>query len=329
MSLRDSEGRPRKVAVVGAAGYAGSLASMLVENHPQATLSAATSEKHAGRWLAAVAPENDLYVKLEAFDADQVAERSDAAIVGYPHGVASQAVAELRERGLPVVDLSGDNRLSGEAYARYYGGEAIPELLAESVYGLTELHRDEIRDAELVANPGCYATAATLALAPLRGRIAEVVVDGKSGVSGGGLEAALELDNKPYRPVGHPHIGELEQELGPDVPVTFVPHLSPEHQGLLVSCYVRPTFELTQSDLDELYQELYAGEPFVSVVPEPPGVNAVRHTNRCHVHAQVNPETGLIVAFGAIDNLWKGAAGQAVQNLNVMFGREEASGLER
>jgi N-acetyl-gamma-glutamyl-phosphate reductase len=278
-------------------------------------------------WLAEVCPENDLYVKLEPFDADAIAERSDAAIVGYPQGAAAPVVAELRERGLSVVDLSPDNRLSAEQYRRYYNGETIPELLAEAVYGLTELHRDEVRRAELVANPGCYATAAILALAPLREHIAEVVIDGKSGVSGAGRNAAAAADSQPYQVSGHPHIGELEQELGEDIPITFVPHLSPEHQGLLVSCYVRPSTELTQAEVDELYGEAYAGERFVKTTPWPPSVDAVKYTNQCHVHAKVNPDTGLITAFAAIDNLWKGAAGQAVQNLNLMTGRPETEGL--
>lgn len=327
LSNRAEPERPLRVATVGATGYAGTLTSTLVEGHPWMTLSAVTSEESAGRPLYEVCPESDLDLKLERFDADRIADGADVAMVGYPSGEAAPVVAELRERDLPVVDFSGDNRLSAERYARYYGGEAVPELLAEAVYGLTELHREEIREAELVANPGCYATAAILALAPLRGRIAEVIVDGKSGVSGAGRKAATAPDSKPYRPSGHPHIGELEQELGEGIPITFVPHLSPEHQGLLVSCYVRPVGELTQADLDELYRDAYADERFVRVLAKPPSVNAVKYTNQCHVHAKVNPDTGLIMAFGAIDNLWKGAAGQAIQNLNVMLGYDESGGL--
>lgn len=286
-----------------------------------------TSREDPGKPLREVCPESDLDAELESFDADAIAERSDAAVVGYPHGAAAPVVAELRERGLPVVDLSGDNRLSAERYERYYGGQAIPELLAEAVYGLTELHRDEISETELTANPGCYATAAILALAPLREYLAEVVVDGKSGKSGAGRDAEIEPDTKAYTVFGHPHLGELRQELRDDIPISFTPHRLPEHQGLLVSCYVTPNAELTQAEVNDLFHEAYFGEPFVRFGGEMPGLNEVRHTNQCRIAARVDPESGKIFVSAAIDNLWKGAAGQAIQNLNLMLGRNEAVGL--
>ena len=327
MSKPGPERERVRTAVVGATGYAGSEAAMRIGHHPELMLSTVTSETHQGRWLSEAAPENDQLVKLEEYDPDQIVERADAAIVGYPHGEAGPVAAELCERGLKVVDLSGDNRLPPAEYERYYGREAVSELQAEAVYGLTELHRDEIAEAELVANPGCYATAAILALEPLRGNIAEVVIDGKSGVSGAGREADLRHDSRPYGVSGHAHIGEIKREFGADVPITFVPHLLPTHQGLSVSCYVRLESELSQADVDELYQGAYAGERFVKVLDRPPSLNRVRYTNECHVYAEVDPETGLVKAFGAIDNLWKGAAGQAVQNLNLMTGRPETEGL--
>lgn len=327
MSKPGPERERVRTAVVGATGYAGSLGAMLVGHHPELTLSAVTSESRSGSWLSEAAPENDQLVKLESYDPDRIAERSDAAIVGYPHGEAGPVAAELRERGLKVVDLSGDNRLPAAEYERYYGREAVSELWAEAVYGLTELHRDEIAEAELVANPGCYATAAILALEPLRENIAEVVIDGKSGVSGAGREADLRHDSRAYSVSEHAHIGEIKQEIGADAPVTFVPHLLPIHQGLSVSCYVRLRSELSQADVDELYQGVYSGERFVKVLDRPPSLNRVQRTNECHVYAEVDPETGLVKAFATLDNLWKGAAGQAVQNLNLMTGRPETEGL--
>ncbi len=325
------ESEVSKVAVIGARGNAGGLAAELILHHPELELSmlTTTDERLIGKRTGVGSGHPDVVptAPLEGFDPDQVAERSDAAIVAYPHGESAPAVAELRERGVPVVDLSADNRLSAEAYARYYGGEAIPELLAEAVYGLTELNRDSLRDAELVANPGCYATAAILALAPLRERLAEVVVDGKSGISGAGRGADVVKDAKGYRPFAHPHLGELEQEL-PGADFRFVPHLIPEYQGLLVTCHVTLDRWLDQDEIDELYRGFYDGDSFVRVQAEPPGINEVRKTNRCHVSVHVDPETGNVVAFAAIDNLWKGAAGQAIQNLNVMTGRPETAGLE-
>ena len=315
------------VSVVGATGYAGALAARLIDGHPGLGLAAVTSREDSGKPLREIAPESELTAELESFDADSIAERSDAVIVGYPHGAAAPVVAELRQRGLPVVDLSGDDRLSAERYERYYGGQAIPELLAEAVYGLTELYRDEISEAELVANPGCYATAAILALAPLREYLTEVVIDGKSGVSGAGRNAVVAPDARPYDVSGHPHLGELRQELGEDIPITFTPHLLPEHQGLLVSCYVTPNTELTQAEVDDLFHEAYFGEPFVHFGGELPGINEVRRTNVGRIAARVDPESGKILVFSAIDNLWKGAAGQALQNLNLMLGLEETAGL--
>jgi N-acetyl-gamma-glutamyl-phosphate reductase len=242
-------------------------------------------------------------------------------------------VEDLRRRGLKVVDLSADFRLGQELYERYYQPHRAPALIAEAVYGLTELHRDEVREADLVAAPGCYPTAALLALAPLREVTRDAIVDAKSGVSGAGREAtgtthfvSVDENVNPYKVEGHRHRAELEQELG-DGPITFTPHLVPLDQGLLASCYVTPSRDLSRDEVDDLFRAAYEDEPFVELADSPPGVRDVRDTNICRVHATVEPATGRVLAFAAIDNLWKGAAGQAVQDLNLMLGLDEEEGL--
>ncbi|MEA2352379.1 MAG: N-acetyl-gamma-glutamyl-phosphate reductase [Thermoleophilaceae bacterium] len=323
-----------RVAVVGASGFAGALAAHLVYRHPGLELTAVTARSDAGRRLDHLYPRYRVPMELDAFDADRVSDGADAAIVGYPHGASAPVVEDLRRRGLKVVDLSADFRLDQELYERYYQPHAAPALLGEAVYGLTELHRDEVSGADLVAAPGCYPTAALLALAPLRELTKDAVVDAKSGVSGAGREATgtthfvtVDENVNPYGVEGHRHRAELEQELGDGAAITFTPHLVPLDQGLLASCYVTPTRELSADEVRDLFLDAYADEPFVELAGLPPGVRDVRDTNLCRIHATVEPATGRVLAFAAIDNLWKGAAGQAVQDLNLMLGLPEEEGL--
>ncbi len=323
-----------KVAVAGASGFAGALAAYLVQRHPDLDLTAVTARTDAGRRLDALYPRYRVHLELESLEPDELAERADAAIVAYPHGAAAPVVKALRDRGLAVVDLSADFRLEQDQYERYYRPHEAPALIDEAVYGLTELHRDEIRDAKLVAAPGCYPTAALLALAPLREISRDAVVDAKSGVSGAGREAtgtthfvSVDENVNPYGVEGHRHRAELERELGNGLPVTFTPHLLPLDQGLLASCYVTPEREVTADEVRELFRAAYEGEPFIELADSPPGVREVRDTNICRIHATVEPATGRVLAFAAIDNLWKGAAGQAIQDLNLMLGLEETAGL--
>jgi N-acetyl-gamma-glutamyl-phosphate reductase len=321
-----------RVAVAGASGFAGALAAHLVQRHPSLELTAVTARADAGRRLDSIYPRYRVGLELEPFDADRIADGADAAIVAYPHGAAAPVVEELRRRGLKVVDLSADFRLDRETYERYYQPHEAPALLDEAVYGLTELHRDAIAAADLVAAPGCYPTAAILALAPLRDQIADAVVDAKSGVSGAGRGAtesthfvAVDENVSPYGVEGHRHRAELEQEIGGRI--TFTPHLLPIDQGLLASCYVTPVDVLDAAGVRDLFESAYAGEPFVELVDAPPGVRDVRDTNFCRIHATVEPATGRVLVFAAIDNLWKGAAGQAIQDLNLMLGLPEEEGL--
>ena len=328
-----------RVLVAGASGFTGGLAARLVWRHPRLKLAAATSRGDAGTRLDRLYPRHRVPIELRELDLDRVSD-FDAAVVAYPHGAAAGLVAELRRAGLAVVDISADFRLRDiSVYERTYGGHGAPELLPEAVYGLTELHREAIRGTRLVANPGCYPTAALLALGPLAeaGLVADVVVSAASGVSGagrGGGErlhfAAVDENFSPYGVNGHRHQPEIVQELsdlGADGTTTFVPHLLPLDQGLLASCYVRLAREVDDDELRSLYLERYAGEPFVELVGEPPGVRDVRDTNLCLVHVALDRSAGRALAFAAIDNLWKGAAGQAIQNLNLMLGLDETEGL--
>lgn len=326
--------------VAGATGYTGALTARLVYEHPGLELVGVTGRSHVGERLDQVFPRHPVPLEIEELD-NQTIEKADAGIVAYPHGASAPVVAEMRGLGLVVVDLSADFRfLELPDYEKNYGGHGAPELLDGAVYGLPELDRESVAGAELVANPGCYPTAALLGLAPLvgAGLARDVVIDAKSGTSGAGRDGgeALSFVNvtenvRPYSPVGHRHRPEIVERLsllapgGESPPVTFVPHLLPIDQGELVSAYVATDEQPSQSELDELYRAFYSDEPFVEVVDSPPGVRDVRETNRCRIQVVAGDER--VVVFSVIDNLWKGAASQAIQNLNLMLGLPEGAGL--
>ncbi len=328
-----------RVAVIGASGYAGAIAAGLLHRHPGFELAHVTARSDVGRRLSDLHPRTRVPLELEAFDAE-IHGGADAALVAYPHGAAAPTVAALRERGVRVVDLSADFRLRDlPTYEQWYGPHGAPALLDGAVYGLPELYRDRLAAADIVANPGCYPTAALLGLAPLarEGLIADAIIDAKSGVSGAGREPTatthfISADENltPYKVDAHRHTPEIEQELallGADVRVTFTPHLVPLAQGEMTSCYVTPAREVDRDELRAIYAGAYAGEAWVEVVEGPPGVLEVRDTNYCRMSVHHDPRTGRVLVFSAIDNLWKGAASQAVQNLNLMFGRDESEGL--
>jgi N-acetyl-gamma-glutamyl-phosphate reductase len=325
------------VAVFGAGGFTGALTARLLFSHPRFELRWLTGRADVGRRLDELYPYHRVPLTLEELDLDRHAA-VDCAVVAYPHGSAAPLVYELRQRGVRVVDLSADFRLRDIAdYELWYGEHPVPSLVAEAVYGLPERYREQIARADLVANPGCYPTAALLALAPLAraGLIEDVVIDAKSGASGAGRQpterthfVAVDENVSAYGVPHHRHTPEIEQELaalGADLRVTFTPHLLPLDQGELVSCYVR-TSDGGEA-LEQLYLDAYASEPFVELASEPPGVRDVRETNVCRISVHRDTRTGRAIAFAAIDNLWKGAASQAVQNLNLMFGLPETEGI--
>ena len=311
------------VAVLGASGFAGALAARLVDRHPFFELEAVTSRSDAGRRLDELYPHHRVDLVLDAYDADELGA-IDAAIVAYPHGASAPVVAELHERGVKVVDLSADFRLRDlSIYAAHYAEHPHPELIGEAVYGLPELYRAQIAQASIVACPGCFPTAAVLALAPVAPE--HVIIDAKTGISGAGRKAtetthfvSVDENVKAYGVGTHRHVPEMEQELG--VPVTFVPHLVPVDQGELLTCYLE-----TGDDVAARLREAYDGEPFIELVDRPPGMRDVRETNFCRIHAWQDGRRAIV--FSAIDNLWKGTASQAVQSLNLMLGLPEDAGI--
>ncbi len=324
-----------RILVAGASGYSGALAAALVDGHSGLELACATSRSNAGERLSDLYPRHRVDIVLEEFDPARHGD-VDAAIVAYPHGASAPVVAQLRERDVKVVDLSADFRLRDQGvYEEWYVPHPAPQLIEEAVYGLPELYREQIRGADLVANPGCYPTAALLALAPVAGQLEDVVIDAKSGVSGAGREptgvthfVSVDENVHPYGVGRHRHMPEIDQELAAagaqGITATFTPHLLPLDQGELVSCYVRvpdPQGALA------LYEERWGGERFVELTGAMPGVKDVQGTNICRIHVHPDERTGRLFVFAAIDNLWKGAASQAVQNLNLMLGLDEAEGI--
>jgi N-acetyl-gamma-glutamyl-phosphate reductase len=326
-----------RVVVAGASGFAGALAAQLVWDHPRLELAQVTSRSDVGKRLDQLYPRYRVALEMRELDLAGL-EEVEAAIVAYPHAASAPVVAQMRGLGIQVVDLSADFRLRDRAlYEKWYGPHGEAELLADAAYGLTELNREAVRQADLVANPGCYPTAAVLALAPLAaaGLIADVSIDAIQGISGygrGGEDAThfvtLAENAYAYKADAHRHTPEIQQslaELGYGGAVTFVPHLMPLDQGELATCFVTPTRAVDDGELAEMYERRYAEEPFVKVTEAPPGVRDVRDTNECHLHVLRNGER--VIALAAIDNLWKGASSQAIQNLNLMLGLEETEGL--
>jgi N-acetyl-gamma-glutamyl-phosphate reductase len=336
-----------KVAVFGASGYTGLELLRLLLRHPRVELAVVTSEQRAGQAVGDAFPalRGCLDLRFEASDPERQAQGIDLAFTALPHAASAPTVAALRKAGVPVADLSADFRLRDLAtYEAWYGPHPAPDLLREAVYGIPELHREALRGAELTACAGCYPTGALLPLAPfLRQGLVEragIVVDAKSGVSGAGrkLEAGLlfaELDANAnaYKVGAHRHGPELEEQAsgvaGDPVRLTFVPHLIPTTRGIVTSVYCRPRARLSAADARARLAEAYAGEPFVRVLPEgeTPSLQSVRGSNFCDVAAFADERNGTLVLLSALDNLVKGASGQAVQCANLMQGLPETEGL--
>ena len=337
-----------KAGIINVTGYAGVELARFLYRHPEVQLTAVTGRSAAGEKLAQVFPhlaEIDLTIQEELGDS------VDIVFSALPHKASAEALVPLVQSGVKVVDISADFRLRSAAeYQEWYGVEHLaPQLLEEAVYGLPELHRDEVGAARLVANPGCFPTGALLALAPVvkEGLIQPgVIVDSKSGVSGAGRGLSLfthysEVNEnvQAYSLGGHRHLPEITQELrqlreGFEPQVTFVPHLVPMTRGILNSCYatfaegVFSSWQQAQEEVRELYRGFYLGEPFVKVVDVPPQTKQTWGNNDCLIYPTVDLRTGRLTVISCLDNLVKGAAGQAIQNMNLMLGLPEQAGLD-
>ncbi len=330
------------VGIVNVTGYAGIELARLLSRHPRVRLAEVTGRSAAGQPLGEVFPHlEDLGLTIQ----EELGE-VDVAFIALPHHAAAEVIPELLRRVGKVIDISADYRLRDQAtYERWYGPHPSPELLEEAVYGLPELHRERIREARLVANPGCYPTASTLALAPVADLLEpEVIVDAKSGISGAGRAQKLEVNHfcevnesvKAYGLEGHRHQPEIAQELNglrqcsgqPPLNLTFVPHLIPMTRGIHATCYGRLREPLSQQELRQRYEAFYAREPFTRVAKQPPATKQTWGSNDCLVYPRVDESGTRLVAIGCLDNLVKGAAGQAVQNMNIVCGFPETAGLE-
>ena len=339
-----------KIGIVGASGYSGSELLRFLVNHPgELQVALCTSETYAGQCIESVLPNlrGFLSAKFEPLDLDSLKERVDAVVLAVPHKVAMSFAPKILKQGLRVVDFSADYRLEdAETYQAWYHAEhTSSELMPQAIYGLPERYRAKIREAQLVANPGCYPTSAILAAMPLVAqRVVEldsIIVDSKSGISGAGPKpsenthyANRESNVVAYNIGVHRHTPEIEQELGAvasePIRVTFAPHLVPMTRGILSTVYMRLTEEMSTQEALSIYSGFYENEPFVRVLPSDtyPETKAVLGSNYCDVGLEVDTRTRRVVAMAAIDNLGKGAAGAVVQNLNLMFGFKETDGLK-
>jgi N-acetyl-gamma-glutamyl-phosphate reductase len=336
-----------RVGIIGATGFGGGELVRLLSRHPDVRL----ASLHArGRLDEAISVSHPHLRETGHRIVDGLPEGVDAVFLGLPHGAAAEVVPALLDRGIAVIDLGPDFRLRSAAdYPTWYHFEhPRSDLLGAAVYGLPELHRADLEalrtaPARIVASPGCYATTAILALGPLAmaGLIDDVVIDAKSGVSGAGREARPDMQfaevNESVRAYGiggHRHIAEIEQELARLAgrvlpPIDFLPHLVPMTRGILAACHVRPSRPVDQAELDELYRAAYEGERFVDVVDTAPATKHVLGSNTCRLYVHLDPRSGRILVIGVLDNLVKGAAGQAVQAFNILFDLPEERGLEQ
>jgi N-acetyl-gamma-glutamyl-phosphate reductase len=337
-----------RVGIIGATGYTGVELLRLLFHHPEVEVTALTSQKYAGIPIDQVFPSlmKHLQLTCEELNVDHISKKTDFIFTAVPHKTAMETVPHFYQRGKRVVDLSADFRLQDPAvYERWYQKHTSANLLPESVYGLPELHREKIRNAKIVGNPGCYPTGALIGLIPLvkKGMVSleSIIIDAKSGVSGAGRDVVLdslfcEVNEgvKAYKIFEHRHLPEIDQELSQlaqkKVAVTFVPHLIPMDRGILTTIYLILAKKLRAEAVLNIFEEHYQKEPFIRICPKGklPNTKDVRGSNYCDVGIKVNEADGRTVIVTAIDNLVKGASGEAVQNMNIMLGFPETLGLD-
>ncbi len=332
--------------IVGATGYAGSELVRLLLSHPQAEVTAVSSVSFEGKAISEVYPAYLNLCDMICATAGEVVEKSDVVFAALPHGLSQELAKTCDEQGKAFIDLGADFRLdSEEEYQEWYGGTYQDKALHEkAVYGLPELFRKDILGKKVIANPGCYTTGAPLALAPAVANglieLAGIIIDSKSGVTGAGRGLSqgthypdLNEGMHAYKVASHRHTPEIEQTLsrlsGQKVNVTFVPHLLPVNRGILSTCYGRLKPGVTKEQVRKAYEEFYQDEYFVRLLPD--GMNAdihnIKYSNFCDISLHIDARCGNLIAISAIDNMVKGAAGQAIQNMNLIFGLEETAGL--
>jgi N-acetyl-gamma-glutamyl-phosphate reductase len=335
-----------KAGIVGATGYAGAELVRLLSGHPQAQLVAVSSVSFEGETLSEVYPAYYLLCDMVCGSQSEVVENSDVVFAALPHGLSQELAAQCQSRGKAFIDLGADFRLeSEEEYKEWYNGTFLDKNLhEEAVYGLPELFRENIKGKKIIANPGCYTTAVPLALAPaLKNGFIEktgIIADCKSGVTGAGRKptqnthyAELNEGFSPYKVAVHRHTPEMEQSLshvaGEKITLTFVPHLLPVNRGILATCYARLKEGVTMEQVEKVYQEQYGEEYFIRLLPQgrEADIKNVRYSNFCDISLHIDTRTNTFIAVSAIDNMVKGAAGQAVQNMNLAFEIEETTGL--
>ncbi|MBI4687060.1 MAG: N-acetyl-gamma-glutamyl-phosphate reductase [Nitrospirae bacterium] len=337
-----------KVAILGGSGYTGAELLRILASHPYTEITAVTSEKSAGKKITDLFPHLHKYSNLayEAVDKERLLQRADLFFLALPHGASQEAVDFFFRNGKQVIDLSADYRLSEpDVYAEWYKTpHNYQKTLGKAVYGLPELYRDKIKASRLIANPGCYPTSAILGLSPaVKENIVDaetIIVDSKSGTSGAGRKAETaflfcEVNEgfKAYGVAVHRHTPEIEQEAskiaGKKIFINFTPHLVPMDRGILSTIYLRIKKDIDTKDVLSIYNNYYSKEPFVNILNDGllPNVKDVRGSNYCHIGLKVNKRTNTLIIVAAIDNLVKGASGQAVQNMNIMAGFEETTGL--
>lgn len=336
-----------RVGILGATGYAGVELARLIASHPFAKLTYIVSHSYVGQKLSDVYPhlKNVVDLTCEEPDVQTAKERCDVVFTALPHGASKEVIPALYEAGVKIIDLSGDFRYNDiKVYEQWYKQEhTAPELLKKSVYGLPELHREEIKNATLIGNPGCYTTCSILGLAPLLAAgicdTKNIIIDAKSGVSGAGRGLGIDYhfcecteNMKAYKLATHRHTSEIEQELslvaGKDIMLSFSPHLVPMKRGIFATSYANLKQPISHSEVVALYQKFYDGEPFVRIYESGlPESNHVAGSNFVDIGFCIDERLNRIIIVSTIDNLFKGAAGQAVQNMNLLFGLDETAGI--
>lgn len=336
-----------KVGIIGATGYTGSELVRLLHFHPEAEIEFITSESHKGKLFSDIHPQFKGSADIELKSVDEInVEKVNVLFLALPHGVSMEFVEKFIDYDVKIIDLSGDFRLSSKfVYEEWYKKDhTYEEGFSKAVFGLPELWRDEIRKAKLVANPGCFPTGAILTTAPLvKSKLIDnerIIIDSKTGVTGAGIKAKEVThfpnvnDNfKPYSVKFHRHTIEIQEQLSKvsvgETVIQFTPHLLPVDRGILTSAYLIPNKKVSEAELKKIYKEFYIDSYFVRIIDQTPEVKNVRGTNFVDIYPTYDERTNTILVFSAIDNLVKGASGAAIQNMNLMFGIKEETGLNQ